>query len=140
VTNSLLKAGLCLFFALCSLQSLCAEPAPRPLFRDFVGLNGHSCVFKPELYKPVCGVVRDYHPVDWDLKKGETGTLPPWPQARNGVSWEKEYGSWNKAGLRIDACLQFDNMKSDWKDLAHDAHEYAKTFAQNFGPGGKWPT
>lgn len=37
---------------------------PRPLMRDFIGLNGHTVQFKPELYRPVSGVVRDYHPVE----------------------------------------------------------------------------
>lgn len=124
--------------ALAVSSAFAAEPAMRPLFRDFVGLNGHSVVFKPELYKPVCGVVRDYHPTEWDLM-GDTGKLPDWPLARNKVSWEKEYGSWHQAGLRIDVCLQFDNMKAEWKNLGPDAFAYAKSFAQNFGPGGKWP-
>ena len=32
---------------------------PAPLFREFVGLNGHTVNFKPDLYQPVCRVVRD---------------------------------------------------------------------------------
>ena len=39
----------------------------KALFRDFMGLNVHSIGFKPELYKPVCRLVRDYHPMVWDL-------------------------------------------------------------------------
>jgi hypothetical protein len=54
-----------------------AEP-PRPLMRDFIGINGHTVQFKPALYQPVCRLVRDYHPVN-----GATpitpGCSPPWP-------------------------------------------------------------
>ena len=35
----------------------------RPRMGDFIGINGHTVSFKPELYRPVCGLVRDYHPV-----------------------------------------------------------------------------
>ena len=31
----------------------------RPLLRDFIGLNGHTVQFKPELYQPACRLVRD---------------------------------------------------------------------------------
>jgi hypothetical protein len=111
---------------------------PRPLFRDYVGICGHTVAFKPELYQPVCRWVRDYHPVKWDLEK-DTSVLPEWPFAKNRVSWEKVYGSWREKDLRISACLQIDEMQKDWKDMAKDAHAYAKAFAENFGPGGKWP-
>lgn len=40
-----------------------AQSPARPLFRDFVGLCGHTVQFKPELYQLVCRVARDYHPV-----------------------------------------------------------------------------
>ncbi len=116
---------------------LVADPA-APLFRDFVGLNGHTVQFKPKLYAPVCRLVRDYHPVPWDLAE-DTSKLPEWPFAKNRVSWEQVYGSWRKEGLHISACLMIDEMQDKWKDLAVDAHAYAKAFAQNFGPGGKWP-
>ena len=46
----------------------------KPLMRDFIGINGHTVQFKPELYRPVCGLVRDYHPVEWDLGEGHGGT------------------------------------------------------------------
>ncbi|CAN5851529.1 hypothetical protein BH11VER1_BH11VER1_15000 [soil metagenome] len=113
--------------------------ATGPLFRDFVGLNGHTVSFKPKLYQPVCRVVRDYHPIEWDLAK-DTSLLPEWPFARNRVSWEKVYSSWAAEGLKINVCLLFDNLKAgDWKNTAADAYAYGKSFAENFGPGGKWP-
>lgn len=121
------------------MQSVIAELPPFPLFRDFVGLCGHTVQFKPELYQPVCRVVRDYHPVKWDLGK-DTSIMPEWPFAKNRVSWEKVYGSWHDKGLNISVCFQFDDMKGDdWKDIERDARSYAKGFAENFGPGGKYP-
>ena len=129
--------------ALFSLLLLtCARPAApaaeSPLFRDFVGLNGHTVQFKPDLYQPVCRLVRDYHPVEWDLAE-DTSVLPEWPFAKNRVSWEQVYGSWHQKGLRISACLMIDEMSRTWKDPVKDSRAYAKAFAQNFGPGGKWP-
>jgi hypothetical protein len=114
------------------------QAGERPRFHESVGLCGHTVQFKPDLYKPVCTWVRDYHPVPWDLEK-DTGVLPEWPFAKNRVSWEQVYGSWHKAGLRTSACLMIDEMQKDWKDLPRDARAYAKSFAQNFGPGGKYP-
>ncbi len=125
-----------LLVVLPSFGCVCAGEAP--LFRDFVGLNGHTVAFKPRLYQPVCRVVRDYHPANWDLE-GDTSRLPEWPFARNRVSWETVYGSWNKEGLKISACLQIDDMGKHWKDPVADARAYGKSFAQHFGPGGKWP-
>ncbi len=124
--------------ALLLLTVAAAASGERPLFRDFVGLDGHSVAFKPQLYAPVCRWVRDYHPVPWDLE-GDTSRLPAWPEARNRVSWAQEYGSWNKAGLHISACLQIDEMKDKWKDLDKDSAAYAEAVASHFGPGGQWP-
>ena len=121
-----------------ALGSLPLQAGEAPLFRDFVGLCGHTVGFKPALYAPVCRWVRDYHPMKWDLA-GDTAVLPPWPEAKNRVSWEQVYGSWHAAGLHTSACLMFDEMGKDWKSMANDAGAYAKAFAQNFGPGGRWP-
>ncbi len=65
-----------------------AQETQRPLMRDFIGINGHTVQFKPELYRPVCGLVRDYHPVEWDLDK-QTDVLPPFPEAKNRVDWSQ---------------------------------------------------
>lgn len=109
-----------------------------PLFREFVGLCGHTVAFKPVLYKPVCGWVRDYHPADWDLGD-DTSVLPEWPFAKNRVSWEQVYASWRKEDLKISVCLNIDELGKVWKDPVKDAEAYGKGFAENFGPGGKWP-
>lgn len=120
------------------LAGFASAQEQAPLFRDFVGVCGHTVTFKPELYAPVCAWVRDYHPVPWDLAK-DTSTLPEWPFAKNKVSWEKVYGSWREAGLRINVCLMLDEMKDSWKNPAKDAEAYAASFARDFGPGGRWP-
>lgn len=108
----------------------------RPLMRDFIGINGHTVQFKPELYRPVCSVVRDYHPVEWDLGK-DSSALPEFPMAKNGVDWSQVYGSWRKEGWNIDACLMLESLKrEEWKDLEADAKAYGNAFAREFGPSG----
>jgi hypothetical protein len=119
-----------------SLATIARADEARPLMRDFIGLNGHTVQFKPDLYRPVSGVVRDYHPVEWDLGK-ETGQLPKFPFAKNGVDWSQVYGSWREKKWDIDACLMFESVKrEDWKDLDTDARAYGETFAKEFGPSG----
>lgn len=115
-----------------------AGAGESPLFRDFTGLCGHTVAFRPKLYQPVCGWVRDYHPVDWDLAE-DTSQLPDWPFAKNRVSWEEVYRSWTAEGLQISVCLNLDEMGKKWKDPARDAEAYGQSFARNFGPGGRWP-
>jgi hypothetical protein len=127
--------------AILSLSLVCASASPadetRPLMRDFIGINGHTVQFKPELYRPVSGVVRDYHPVEWDLAK-ETSVLPAFPFAKNKVDWSHVYGSWREKKWTIDACLMFESIKrEDWKDLDADARAYGEAFAREFGPSGK---
>jgi len=114
-----------------------AEPAPKPLFRDFMGVNGHTVQFKPELYKPCCRLVRDYHPIDWDFGD-DTSYATKFPEARNRVDWNQVYGSWKKAGFTTDVSAMFDNIKIDkWKDLEKDAHAYGLAFAKYFGPSNQ---
>jgi hypothetical protein len=109
----------------------------RPLMRQFIGINGHTVQFKPEIYQPVCRLVRDYHPVEWDLDKN-TWALPPFPMAKNGVDWSQVYGSWRAQCWNIDVCLMFETVKqSDWTHLETDARAYAAAFAREFGPSGR---
>ena len=63
--------------------------------RDFIGLNGHTVQFKPDLYQPTARLVRDYHPVEWDLGTN-TAAAAPFPFAKNRVDWSKVYGSWRE--------------------------------------------
>ena len=114
---------------------LAAEPA-RPLMRDFIGINGHTVQFKPELYQPVCRLVRDYHPVVWDLEK-ETSSPAPFPFAKNKVDWSKVYGSWKEHRWTTNACLMFETVQfADWDNLENDATAYSTAFAREFGPSG----
>lgn len=109
---------------------------PRPLMKDFIGLNGHTVQFKPELYQPVARLARDYHPVEWDVGK-DTATLPEFPFAKNRVDWSAVYGSWQKHGWRTDACLMFESIpQAAWTDFEKDARTYGKAFAKEFGPSG----
>jgi len=116
--------------------SALGEPSARPLIKDFIGINGHTVQFKPDLYQPTCSLVRDYHPVSWDLDKA-TQTPAPFPFAKNRVDWSKVYGSWQRSGWTTNACLMFESIPIDqWNDLEKDARRYGENFARQFGPSG----
>ncbi len=107
---------------------------------EIMGLNVHTVQFKPDLYAPVCRLVRDYHPVGWDFPNEDPTGPTKFPMAANGVPWGTMYASWNKAGFEIDACLIFDAVPpAKWKDPARDARAYGQAFAQVFGPSTKSP-
>jgi len=111
----------------------------KPLFKHFMGVNGHTVQFKPELYKSVCRLVRDYHPVAWDLGE-DSDFATTFPMARNRVSWEQVYGAWKKHGFVTDACLMFESLKqAKWKDIPRDAHAYGLAFAKFAGPSSATP-
>jgi hypothetical protein len=113
------------------------EAAPKPLMGDFLGVNGHTVQFKPELYSKVCRKVRDYHPLEWDLGKDSDFALR-FPEARNRVDWNEVYGSWQKQGFETDVSVMFSGFKPEtWKDLAKDPHAYGLAFARMFGPSSQ---
>ncbi len=115
------------------------DASPKPLFRDFMGINGHTVNFKPELYRPTARLVRDYHPIGWDLGD-DTAHRLSFPFARNGVNWQSVYGSWKEHDIDIDACLMFSSISPDaWKDLPKDAKRYGSEFAKSFGPSSQTP-
>ncbi len=118
-----------------SMTVTAEEPAGlRPLMREFMGVNGHTVQFKPDLYAKVCGKVRDYHPFEWDMGK-ETNFVPRFPEARNRVNWDDVYGSWRTAGFDTDVSVMFDDTPPDsWKNLPNDARAYGFAFAKAFGP------
>ncbi len=120
------------------VKSIGLKMKSNPLFKDFMGLNVHSVGFKPDLYKPVCRLVRDYHPMSWDLGDDTSNPLD-FPHTRNNiVNWLDEYGAWKKTGYDIDVSMQFEQTEpGKWKDMAKDAFEYGKSFARDFGPSGK---
>lgn len=115
--------------------------AERPLMRDFMGINGHYH-FRPDLYRPTCSLVRNYHPMPWDIGKdgSEEPQLPMARQIIDGpgpVDWAKVYGSWKERGFRIDASLQFEFIKpGEWKDRDEALRRYGRAFARTFGPAG----
>lgn len=113
-------------------------PAPKlkPPLRDFIGLNVHTVQFRPELYRPVARLVRDYHGFGWDVGE-ETDYYPRFPFARNRVDWETLYGGWTRAGYSVDVCLMFDDTPPPkWADLGRDAWAFGFQFARFFGPTG----
>ncbi len=111
-----------------------------PLFRDFMGINGHVPNFNVGLYSPVVRLWRDYHPVDWDLDK-DTSKLPSFPSSKNGFNWDTEYSPWVRAGGDIDACLQIEFIPNGtWKDITKDPYWYGWAFARSFGPSGTGKT
>jgi hypothetical protein len=106
----------------------------RPLMRDFVGLNVHTLQFRPDLYAPVTRVLRNYHPVKWDLGD-DTSSLPHFPKAANGVDWLRLYSAWKRAGYRTHVSLQFDDIaRGEWRDVARDARAYGQALAKFCGP------
>jgi serine/threonine-protein kinase ATR len=112
------------------------EENHHPAMRDFIGICGHTVGFKPELYKQVCRLVRDYHPVGWDLGD-DSDYKTTFPMARNQVSWKDIYGSWRKSGFDTDVSLMFEGIKQKtWKDVPKDAFAYGQAFASYFGPSG----
>ena len=80
-------------------------PKAKPLMKDFIGLNGHFH-FKPELYRPVTRLVRNYHNINWDVAK--PGDPITFPICANKVNWDTHvYGKWAKHDFEIDICAQF---------------------------------
>ncbi len=101
-----------------------------------MGINGHTIQFRPKLYQPVAQLVRDYHPVEWDLGN-DSDFAPPFPYARNGVDWRKVYGLWHEAGWRTDVSLMFETLpRQRWLKLGADSMAYGERFARAFGPSG----
>src|SRR6186997_2307752 len=104
MVETLRMRAICFLAGVCAILGEVATAAdrPRPLMRDFMGINGHTVQFRPELYAPVAKLVRDYHPISWDLGKDSTFATT-FPFARNRVDWSQVYGSWRKSGLRVNA-------------------------------------
>ena len=114
----------------------------KPLFKDFMGINGHV-TFKPDLYKQACRLVRSYHNMPWDVKRpGDPFTFP---MTVNKINWQKDvYGPWKKAGFETDICLQFMSFGAPargyqqlWAGREQWAYDYGKAAAAYFGPSGK---
>jgi hypothetical protein len=126
----------------CAALSPHAVAKQKPLMKDFIGINGHF-TFKPELYRPVCELVRNYHNMPWDVQK--PGDNITFPHTVNGVNWEAHtYGPWAKAGFEIDVCAQFHSFgpsnkdyKELWKGQEEWVERYGEEMARFFGPSGE---
>ena len=119
-----------------------AGKGARPLMKDFIGINGHFH-FRPALYGQVCRLARNYHNMDWDVKR--PGDKPTFPVCVNKVNWEDHvYGKWVKGGFEVDICAQFgafgrghDGFKELWKGKEAWAGTYGYEMARAFGPSGE---
>ena len=137
--GSLLFASLMMPTLLSGAQK--KEEPQKPLMKDFIGINGHFS-FKPELYGQLCRMVRNYHNVNWDVKKpGNPITIPV---CANNVNWETDlYGPWKSAGFETDISVQFSgfepptpNYHTYWEGREQWTFEYGKALARYFGPSG----
>ena len=109
----------------------------KPVMKDFMGLNVHTVLFNPDLYRPTTSVVRDYHGIGWDL--GDTpDNSAIFPMTRNGVNWLDLYGGWKSKGYRIDVTAQFDGLApAKWNSTNEFA--YGLAFSKFFGPSSEHP-
>ena len=110
------------------------------------GYNKHSDELKPGQgpahFNKVANHARNYHNLNWDIThpyqtpgyrrmaEGK-GT-----QALDWVNWDREYKAWQKAGLSVQASIQFENetqAQEIWGDAFQAAYNYGKAFALHFG-------
>lgn len=124
-----------------STQTDTAVVVGKPLFKDFMGINGHV-TFKPALYGQVCRLVRNYHNIDWDVNApGDSLTIP---LTNNNINWQKDiYGPWKTTGFETDICMQFlsfgvgnPGYKNLWDGHQQWAYDYGKAMAAFYGPSG----
>lgn len=114
--------------------ALVGLPSPmRPVLSEFIGLNVHTVLFMPELYAPAAKILRNYHPVSWNLGDSPSN-YPAFPACRNGVRWDALYGNWAKAGFKTSACLMFEEIESAKWTSKEDAFAYGYCFGRYFGP------
>jgi len=107
--------------------------APRPLMRDFMGMNTHTVQFRTELYHPVTRLLRNYHPVGWDLGDSPENH-PKMPVTTNGVDWRTLYPVWKQKGFLTSACLMFEDLAAEkWKQPEEDAFAYGLAFGRALG-------
>lgn len=95
----------------------------------------------PQKFNAVATHARSYHNWHWDVtdpdnipdysKMAQSGT-----QALNWLDWDREYLAWHRAGLKVDASIQFDQKKigqSSFDNPYEAAYNYAFAFADHFG-------
>ena len=113
-----------------------------PLLRDFMGINGHFH-FDPIQYAQTCKLARNYHNLNWDVKK--PGDPITFPICVNKVNWKTHvYGKWNAQNFENSLCAQFGSFgesnqdyASIWRNQEGWCFEYGKAMARYFGPSGK---
>ncbi len=111
----------------------------RPLMKEFMGINGHF-TFKPELYRQVCQLARNYHNINWDVNA--PGDPITFPNCVNKVNWDANvYGPWKRAGFETDICAMFGKFGASAKDFEKLwegqegwIEQYGYQMAKYFGP------
>jgi len=95
----------------------------------------------PLLYSSVAKLARNYHSIDWDIKKPTEDPnysdmkLGNGTKASSWLNWDREYYSWKTAGYSIDACIMFNNQyfpDTLWHNTLKEAYDYGKSFALHF--------
>lgn len=92
-------------------------------------------------FNKVAQLVRNYHSLDWDIKK--TSDNPGYDNMEKGngtsairwVNWYSEYGMWQEAGFKIDVCLMFNNQyfpDTLWKNPKSEASMFGQYFGDYF--------
>ena len=120
---------------------------PRPLMRDFMGINGNISIFRPELYAKTCRLIRDYHNGEWDYGDSPANETRypltatehlPGQVFPGGMNWIEAYGDYLANGYRIDACIQTVRTEMDkWTDHSAQAYRLGRTIGEFFGPSGE---
>lgn len=86
-------------------------------------------------------LVRSYHRIDWDIAK--PGNTPEFLLREKSIdslknkwlNWKEEYTTWKTNGLKIDACILFNNdyfPESGWNNAYYQARQYGAEFAGFF--------
>lgn len=116
--------------------------AEKPLMKDFMGINGHFH-FKGDTYAPTCSLVRNYHNLDWDVRK--PGDAMTFPVCVNKVNWKTNvYGKWKTHGFETALCAMFGSFGESnkgyrqlWQGKEKWCFDYGRAMAGYFGPSGK---
>lgn len=93
----------------------------------------------PWRYAPVASHGRNYHDMTWDLKT-PNGSIDfskmkdEGTPAKGWVRWDDEYAEWVKAGLDVQASLQFYKYDEKiWLNPEANAYAYASSYVKHFG-------
>ena len=92
-------------------------------------------------YFKIGNLARSYHNMVWDIiKPGDKTNFDEMKNKGTNVhdwlNWDREYSVWKKAGFKIDASIQFQQVTvhdSLWKSPFDNAYQYGFEFADHFG-------